>query len=71
MRETAPIVDVVIEVPRGSFVKRGSNAHVGAPLLPLLRDVQGNAERVARAIGAERMPWMVHGGVCAGASQAA
>jgi len=25
---TAPVVDVVIEVPRGSFVKRGSNAHV-------------------------------------------
>jgi inorganic pyrophosphatase len=28
MVETDPIVDVVIEVPRGSFVKRGSNAHV-------------------------------------------
>jgi inorganic pyrophosphatase len=28
MGETAAIVDVVIEVPRGSFLKRGSNNHV-------------------------------------------
>ena len=28
MSETAPLVDVVIEVPRGSFLKRGSLGHV-------------------------------------------
>jgi inorganic pyrophosphatase len=28
MAETAPIVEVVIEVPRGSFLKRGSDGHV-------------------------------------------
>ena len=28
MAETAPLVDVVIEVPRGSFLKRGSLGHV-------------------------------------------
>jgi len=27
-RECAPRVDVVIEIPRGSFLKRGSNGHV-------------------------------------------
>ena len=28
MSETAPVVEVVIEVPRGSFLKRGSTGHV-------------------------------------------
>lgn len=28
MIETAPVVEVVIEVPRGSFLKRGSTGHV-------------------------------------------
>ena len=28
MAKTAPLVDVVIEVPRGSFLKRGSTGHV-------------------------------------------
>jgi inorganic pyrophosphatase len=28
MAKTAPLVEVVIEVPRGSFVKRGSTGHV-------------------------------------------
>ena len=28
MEETAPLVEVVIEVPRGSFLKRGSLGHV-------------------------------------------